>query len=119
VRLTADPLSEKKPDRDRVRTLVDSFAPERLYWSGLERPYRELLVDLAAPDADQLELVRTWFFEILRTAARRAFEETLGRIEDGRSWKAATVGEKVLARSMRQIQKQEHFDDPKTKEDAA
>ena len=117
VRLTGD--SGMKPDTDRVRNLVDSFAPDRLYWSGLERPYRKLLVDLGASGADQLAVVREWFLDTLRTAARRAFTESIGRIEDGRSWKAAAVGEKSLARSLRKIQRDEKFPDPETKEGAA
>ena len=35
--LTANP--EMKPDTDRVRAVVDSFAPDRLYWSRPRAPF--------------------------------------------------------------------------------
>ena len=92
-RLAGD--SGMNPDTDRVRALVDSFTPERLYWSRLERPYRELLVDLAAAE-DRPALIRAWFIDTLKPAAIEAFDNTIGRIDSGRDLKAVTVGRGLL-----------------------
>lgn len=87
--------SGMSPDKERVSSLLESFAPERLYWSRLERPYRELLVALAAAE-DRPALIREWFVDILRPAAIEAFDNTIGRIDSGRDLKAVTAGRGVL-----------------------
>lgn len=93
LRLTGD--QGGRPDKKRVKQLVDSFAPERLYWSRLEGPYRELLVELATA-ADRPARIRAWFLDTLRPAAVAAFDDTIGRIDSGRDLKAVTAGRGVL-----------------------
>jgi hypothetical protein len=102
-RLAGD--SGMNPDTDRVRALVDSFAPERLYWSRLERPYRELLVALAAA-RDRPALVRGWFLDTLKPAAVEAFDHTIGRIDSGRDLKAVTAGRGVLYGLLNRIERE-------------
>jgi CRISPR system Cascade subunit CasA len=60
-RLTGD--TGMTPDKDRVQSLFDSFAPQPFYWSRLERPYRELLVALADATSTETQntLVTCWF----------------------------------------------------------
>jgi CRISPR system Cascade subunit CasA len=100
-RLAGD--SGMNPDTDRVRALVDSFAPERFYWSRLERPYRELLVDIAVA-ADRPARIRAWFVDTLRPAAIEAFDNTIGRIDSGRDLKAVTAGRGVLHALLKKIE---------------
>jgi CRISPR system Cascade subunit CasA len=78
---------DSKPDRDRVSGLVDSLSPDRLYWSRLEVPFRQFLVDLPGDPADrerqahrERRLAR-WVLDALRPTARRAFDETAGQLD--------------------------------------
>ncbi len=102
---------ELKPDKDRVRAVIDSFAPERFYWSRLERPFRELLVRLADEGADPTACVNGWFWDILHRAARKAFEESIGRIDGGRDLKAVNAGRGVLFTRLKKIRKDNHIPD--------
>lgn len=111
--------SGMNPDTDRVRGLVDSFAPERLYWSRLELPYRDLLVGLAADAADRDALIRDWFHNILHRAAVGAFDNSIGRIDAGRDLKAVTAGRAVLYRLLTKVQTDNRIPDRETKEGAA
>jgi len=99
--LTAN--AEMKPDTDRVRAVVDSFAPERLYWSRLERPFRELLVVLAADGADLAACVVNWYWDILHPAAKNAFDQSIGRIDGGRDLKAVNAGLGLLYSRLKKI----------------
>ncbi len=112
-RLAGD--SGMNPDTDRVRALVDSFAPERLYWSRLERPYRELLVALAAAQ-DRPALIRAWFLDTLKPAAVEAFDDTIGRIDSGRDLKAVTAGRGVLFGLLKKLEPEDTSSDSATPE---
>jgi CRISPR system Cascade subunit CasA len=92
------------PDKGRVSSLLDSFAAERLYWSQLERPFRELIVALAAPGADLSACVHAWFWDTLRDAAEGAFDESIGRIDGGRDLKAVSAGRGVLFSRLKKLQ---------------
>ena len=81
-----------KPDTERVRQVVDSFAPERPYWSRLERPFRDLLVGLAAEGADLKAHIDGWYWDTLHLTAVNAFRRSVGRIDAGRDLKAETAG---------------------------
>jgi len=100
--LTANP--EMKPDTDRVRGVVKSFAPDRLFWSRLEQPFRELLVALAAEGVDLNSFVTGWFRDTLYLAARNAFDRTIGRIDGGRDLKAVNAGRGLLFSRLKKIQ---------------
>jgi CRISPR system Cascade subunit CasA len=94
---------EMKPDTDRVRGVVNSFAPERLYWSRLERPFRELLVALAEEGADLGACLNRWYWEALDRAARDAFDRSIGRIDAGRDLKAVNAGRGLLFSRLKKI----------------
>ncbi|HJZ55960.1 MAG TPA: type I-E CRISPR-associated protein Cse1/CasA [Gemmataceae bacterium] len=100
-RLTGD--SGMSPDADRVRSLLDSFAPERLYWSRLELPYRDLLVALAGDGADRDALVRHWFLDTLCATAENAFDNSIGRVDAARDLKAVTAGRGVLLSNLKTV----------------
>lgn len=99
--LTANP--EMKPDTDRVRSVVDSFAPDRLYWSRLERPFRELLVSLADNDVDPAACVGGWYWDTLHPFARAAFDHSIGRIDGGRDLKAVNAGRGLLLSRLKKV----------------
>lgn len=117
ARLTGD--SGVKPDAKRVRNLVESFAPDRVHWSRLERPYRELVVALAEPSADRPRLVARWFHDTLAATARHAFQTTIGRVEGGRNYKAAAVGERALDSLLVKVQRAEQIPDRNPQDGAA
>jgi hypothetical protein len=114
--MTANP--EMKPDTDRVRDVVNSFAPERLYWSRLERPFRELLVALAADGADRDQCVRGWYWNTLHKTAWDAFDQSIGRIDGGRDLKAVNAGFGLLRSRLKKIRNDNHIPD-REKEGAA
>lgn len=117
ARLTGN--SGMSPDADRVRSLVESFAPDRVYWSRLECPYRELLVALAEPAADRPRLVARWFHDTLVATARHAFRATIGRVEGGRNYKAAAVGGRALDSLLAKVQRAEQIPDRNPQDGAA
>lgn len=98
-------------DRDTISEQQRIFAPERLYWSRLERPYRELLVALAASQ-DRPALIRAWFLDTLKPAAVEAFDNTIGRIDSGRDLRAVTEGRVELYRKLKDIERKNHFSEP-------
>jgi CRISPR system Cascade subunit CasA len=97
------PNPEMTPDKERVRTIVDSFAAEGLYWSRLERPFRELLIAIAADGADLDKCIGDWYWDILHRAARNAFDKSVGLIDGGRDLKAVNAGRGVLLSGLRNI----------------
>jgi len=109
------------PDKERVQSLLDSFAPEPLYWSRLELPYRDLLVTLAdAADSEaRTDLVAGWFDKVLYRCARDAFDRSVGQIDAGRDLKATTVGRGLLLRSLSLIRKQNKLPDKQDPQEGA
>jgi CRISPR system Cascade subunit CasA len=101
--------AEMSPDTQRVADVVDSFAPDRLYWSRLERPFRELLVALAGDGADLNALVSGWYWESLHSAARNAFDQSIGRIDGGRDLKAVNAGRGLLFSRLKKIRNDHHI----------
>jgi CRISPR system Cascade subunit CasA len=95
--------ADMNPDKDRVSALVDSFAPDRLYWSQLERPFRELLVSLAGEGADLPACIRRWYRDTLCPGARSAFEQSIGRIDGGRDLKAVNAGRGLLLSQLKKL----------------
>lgn len=99
ARTALSPADPSRADKDRVSQLADSLAPERLYWSRLEEPFRRLLTDL--PAADRTERLREWFEAVLRRQAREAFERTAGELDSSaRACRAAVEGEAALLRGL-------------------
>ena len=105
--LTASP--EMNPDTDRVRAVVDSFAPERQYWSRLERPLCELLIALAADGADLAARIHGWYWNTLYPAVTNAFEQSIGRIDGGRDLRALNAGRTLLFSRLKRIRHDNHI----------
>ncbi len=103
------PNPEMKPDKDRVRAVLDSFAPERLYWSRLEQPFRKLLGVLAADNADLGACLVGWYWDTLYITARNAFDQSIGRIDGGRDLKAVNAGRRVLFGRLKTIRTDKHI----------
>jgi CRISPR system Cascade subunit CasA len=104
--LTTNP--EGKPDTGRVSAVVESFAPERLYWSQLERPFRELLVALGGDGADLTTCIGRWHWGSLYVTAHNAFDQSIGRIDGGRDLKSVNAGRGVLQFRLNQIRTSNH-----------
>ncbi len=107
--LTANP--EMKPDTDRVRAVVASFAPDLLYWSRLERPFREFLVALAADGAEPDACVHDWYWTTLHLSAVNAFDQSIGRIDGGRDLKAVNAGRGLLLSRLKKIRNDNRIPD--------
>ncbi len=114
-RLTANP--GMRPDTDRVWAVADSFAPDRLYWSRLERPFRELLVALADKGADLAAAVAGWYWRILHREGVCAFEQSIGRIDRGRDLKAVNAGRGVLFSRLKKVRTEHHIPEGKNEGD--
>lgn len=97
--LVLAPDAGRKPDTDRVRDLVDGLVPERAYWSALEVPFKQLLVDLpgAGSQGRRTDRLARWMTEVVGPAARDAFDASAGRMDhSGRFLRAAAVGRRYL-----------------------
>lgn len=101
ARAALSPADPEKADKNRTSDLVDSLAPERLYWARLEEPFRHLLVDLPGTPAERLQTLGDWFAQTLRPLARNAFDQTAGELDaSARAHRAAVFGESVLFRGL-------------------
>jgi CRISPR system Cascade subunit CasA len=103
TRLTAAP--DQSPDSKRVGQLTDSLASDRLYWSRMELPFRDFLVDLARDLQQRDAQVAAWYSEVLRKSAINAFADSVGRLDGGRDLKAVNAGERVLYGRLKEIEK--------------
>lgn len=99
------PTANQSPDPKRVGQLIESLGTERLFWSRLELPFREFIVNLAADVEQRDTRVREWYGDTLREAATDAFDETVGRLDGGRDLKAVSAGRSVLFIRLRQIER--------------
>jgi CRISPR system Cascade subunit CasA len=98
----------RSADAGRVRALVTALAPDRLYWSRLEIPFRAFVALLAVDAPDRVAYRKqqhdAWFHDTLRTAARAAFQETAGRLDRAdRVRRAVVAGERHLFASLGKI----------------
>lgn len=110
-RLTAN--EDQSPDSKRVGALIDSLGTERFYWSRLELPFRDFLVNLAADVEQRDKRVWRWFEEHVSRAAIAAFDETVGRLDGGRDLKAVNAGRGVLFSRLKQIERDVPGHEPK------
>ncbi len=95
---------EMPADKDRVWAMVDALAPDRLYWSRLEIPFRELLVRLPGDTAHQKRERDAWFTITLRKTALTAFRESAGQLDhSARVLRAVVLGDQQLRRSLAKI----------------
>jgi CRISPR system Cascade subunit CasA len=85
---------EAKADTDRVRGAVSALAPDRLYWSRLEIPFRRFFVELAENASDRVSVAKGWREQTLFRTAREAFRETAGQLDrSARTLRALALGE--------------------------
>jgi hypothetical protein len=98
--------------KEQIRSLVRSLGADRAYWSRLERPFTQFLVDLAAesirPDFDQQGIpvaTRRWASDLGR-AVRQAFTEaTRGLDTSARTLGALAKAEPSLYRRLHEVLK--------------
>jgi CRISPR system Cascade subunit CasA len=104
--------TDMQPDKKRVGDLVDSFAPDRVYWSRLELPFRELLAKFPEGDSDHRSAcLNGWYWNTLHLTALEAFEATIGQMDAGRDLKAVSAGRSRLYTRLEAIQKDHHIPD--------
>jgi CRISPR system Cascade subunit CasA len=65
-----------------VGHMADSLQGDRLYWSRLEVPFRQLLVELPGDLDNQDRAAARWACEVLCRQAWAAFEETAGALDN-------------------------------------
>jgi CRISPR system Cascade subunit CasA len=94
--------ADGQADGRRAAALVNSLAPERLFWSRLEIPFQRFFRDLAeAAPGERDGVVTAWARDTLARQARAAFEQTAGRLDrSARLLRAATRGRERLAREL-------------------
>ena len=101
--LAADPA--RKPSAEDVRSLSDHLGAGRAYWSHLEAPFKQLLVELPDDKDEESEYGGVQFGKwksTLRDALWRAFREaTRGMERSTRNLKAVALAERSLAASTR------------------
>lgn len=105
--LSATP--EARPDTERIRQVVTSFAPERAYWSRLERLFRRLLGGLADDGVDLTARTHAWYWDGLDAIACWAFGASFGRLNHGRDLKALEAGRRALFVKLKQIRDSCHI----------
>lgn len=96
--LAAD--ENRKPDARSIRSLVDNLGAERAYWSRLEAPFKQLLVELPDDKDEESEYGGVQFSKwksTLREALWNAFREsTRGMERSIRNLKAVALAERSL-----------------------
>lgn len=103
----SDAAGGREPSREVVRAYRDRLAVSRAYWSKLEVPFRELLVELASDETiDGGDIVYgrralpTWARTARATAWRAFRESTDGLDGSARALKALAAGERHLGRRL-------------------
>ena len=96
--------------------MIKSFGSENFYWSQLERPFKQLVIDLPGDEAirsDEVHYAKhrlgklcEWFEQTLKLTARYAFDRTAGQLDtSARANRAAVEGESTLNRGLGAIQR--------------
>jgi hypothetical protein len=70
---------ESNPDPQRIKQMLTTLAPERLYWSRLEVSFRRFFLDLADHPAEGQRILARWVSHTLRSAAGEAYDELAGQ----------------------------------------
>jgi len=105
------PGQGRTPDQDDVRRMATGLAPNRVFWTTLEAPFREFLVKLAADHVqgeDGLDLyggtaLPQWASTV-RRAAMDAFEEAArGLDQSARTLKAIAEAEGIFHGELHRI----------------
>ncbi|MBT9258209.1 MAG: type I-E CRISPR-associated protein Cse1/CasA [Clostridiales bacterium] len=109
----AEDPNGRRPERNEVNNLVGHWGALRSYWSALEVPFHQLVVDLPARGREALE---SWRAEVERVA-RHAFDQAIHSLgETPRVLKAATRAEVQLRGALRCVF---HPEDERCKERAS
>lgn len=87
AKILSAPDQGGRPDKDRVRQLVDSLGADRVYWSRLEVPFRHFLVELPKA-ADGKGRLSAWARQVCGTAGKVFDQVTRNVGSDGRTLKA-------------------------------
>lgn len=108
----ASPDDEKEPNPDQIKAIIKSLAPDRVYWSRLEVPFKQFLEQLAedrAEDDGDIEYgqhaLPEWA-ETLRRTAWATFNETIDEADiSARGLKATARAERAFSSRLNQILK--------------
>jgi len=91
---------DRNADTKEVNRLFQDWAPDRIFWSGLEVPFRRLLVDLPADQAKNDDEVTyghhclPLWRDVVRRQAQAAFHQTVASLRfSGRGLKAVALVE--------------------------
>lgn len=101
--LSGDP--NKSVDQKRLWQMVDAVGADALYWSRLERPFREFLVALPGARAHQQEQLHAWFHQLRKTATKAFREAAELQQLDARGQRAAIEAESRLHLALGKIRK--------------
>jgi CRISPR system Cascade subunit CasA len=88
-------------DRDAVSRMVAALDVAGYYWSSLELPFRELIVDLAAEGTDRFEREAQWVALLRRTAWQAFGQAESGLAPNARSLRAISHARRVLGGSLK------------------
>lgn len=93
-----DAVNDKpKTDKKRVAAMVDSLAPQSLYWSALNVPFRKFYLALADRPFDRQQLLADWACNTVYRAALHAFDRSVGSLDgSARALRAAAEGRSSL-----------------------
>lgn len=102
------PLDGRKPDQAAVARLIEHLAPGRVYWSRLELPFKQLLIDLAEDRTDEYgevvygaRALPVWAQQV-QEAARTAFNQATASLDSSaRSLKAVARAQRAFNTSLR------------------
>lgn len=104
------PSSEKSPDKNVVKQMVDSFQAVPRYWSVLEIPFYSLIEELNESVSKNLErenkIMLRWAELVVKMAADDALNDQIGSMGDeARALKAAVMARRKYVMSLAETMK--------------
>ncbi len=109
----SDDTNARQPDSKDVRKVSDTFGAEGVYWSRLESPFKNLLVNLPKDktfddDGDEVfgkEQLKIWA-RTVNDVAKQAFENAINGLSgSAREFKAIAEAEGVFHSRMKKLRK--------------
>ncbi len=99
------PQEDRRPDSGTVDKLVLALGYDRRYWSRLETPFRELLVELPGDDDHQFTRLGAWV-ELICRVAREVFDHIMVNLnQSSRTLRAAVNARRALDSGLYEIAK--------------